>query len=90
MQDLLDRVSVEAAVQDPFGRLSVQGVYKRSPHKKRSQNKISVQTHCASSLYEISWLRDLLAKSRYTISTGALLPKRFTYRNVIRMAHVWS
>ena len=33
VQDLLDRFFVEAAVQDPFVRLSVQGVYKRSPQK---------------------------------------------------------
>ena len=32
-QDLLDRFSVEAAVQDPCVRLSVQVVYKRSPQK---------------------------------------------------------
>ena len=32
-QDLLDRFSVEAAVQDPCVRLSVQGVYRRSPQK---------------------------------------------------------
>ena len=31
-QDLFDRF-VEAAVQDPFVRLSVQGVYRRSPQK---------------------------------------------------------
>ena len=31
MQDLLDRFSVEAAVQNPFVRLSAQGVYKTSP-----------------------------------------------------------
>ena len=32
-QDLLDRFSVDAAVQDPCVRLSVQGVYRRSPQK---------------------------------------------------------
>ena len=32
-QDLLERFSVEAAVQDPCVRLSVQGVYRRSPPK---------------------------------------------------------
>ena len=32
-QDLFDRFSVEAAVQDPCVRLSVQGVYRRSPQK---------------------------------------------------------
>ena len=33
MQDLLERFSVEAAVQDPCVRLSVQGAYRRSPQK---------------------------------------------------------
>ena len=32
-QDLLERFSVAAAVQDPCVRLSVQGVYRRSPQK---------------------------------------------------------
>ena len=32
-QDLLDRFSVEVAVQDPAVGLSVQGVYRRSPQK---------------------------------------------------------
>ena len=32
-QDLLDRFSVEAAVKDPCVRISVQGVYRRSPQK---------------------------------------------------------
>ena len=30
-QDLLERFSVEAAVQDPYVRLFVQGGYRRSP-----------------------------------------------------------
>ena len=42
-QDLLDRFSVDAAVQDPCVRLSVQGVYRRSP-QKICKSKISVQT----------------------------------------------
>jgi hypothetical protein len=39
-QYLLDRFSVEAAVQDPFESLPAQGLYKRSPQK------ISVQVLC--------------------------------------------
>ena len=33
MRKISDRFSVEAAVQDPCVRLSVQGVYRRSPQK---------------------------------------------------------
>ena len=32
-QDLLDRFTVEAAVQDPCVRLSAQGVHRRSPQQ---------------------------------------------------------
>ena len=45
VQDLLDRFSVEAAVQDPFVsfvRLSVHGVYKRFP-KNISVEDLKVQ-----------------------------------------------
>ena len=70
VQDLFDRFSVEAAVQDPFVWLSVQGVYKTRSRKKisvrdlisvqalyrRSLSKISVLF--TSSLYKISFLRE--------------------------------
>ena len=32
-QDFRDRCSVEAAVKDPFARLSVESAYRRSPQK---------------------------------------------------------
>ena len=45
-QDLVDRLSVEAAVQDPCVTLSVQGVCRTSPQdlRKGSQSKVFVQT----------------------------------------------
>ena len=48
VQDRLDRFFVEAAVQDPFVRLSVQGAYKRSP-----QN-ISIRDLKVISLFKLS------------------------------------
>jgi hypothetical protein len=57
MQDLLERFSVEAAVQDPCVRLSVQGAQKRCPQKisvrdlkVRSQFKLSIKDLWARSL----------------------------------------
>ena len=47
-QDLLDRFSVEAAVQDPCVRLSVQGVL------KRSRQKIFVRDLNVRSLFKLS------------------------------------
>ena len=45
-EDLLDRFSVEAAVQNPFVRLSVQGVYKRSPKKISWTNHNQDENSC--------------------------------------------
>ena len=50
-QDLLDRFSVEAA-QDPFVRVSVQGVY------ERSQQRICVRDLNVRSLFTLS-IKDL-------------------------------
>ena len=64
MQDLLERFSVEAAVQDPCVRLSVQGAYRRSPRKifvrdllSSYQKRISEQDLC--SLHQVP-VQDLL------------------------------
>ena len=78
-QDLLDSFSEEAAVQDLFVRLSVQGVYKRSPQKIFVRD-LKVQLGARSllsspglwSLYKIS-IRGLLARSLHKISIRALL-----------------
>ena len=51
-QDLFDRFSVEAALQDPFVRLSAQGVYKRSPRRIPVRD-LSVQTLYQRSLSKI-------------------------------------
>ena len=48
MESLLERFSVEAAVQDPCVRLSVQGVY------RRSTKKISVRVLKVRSLFKLS------------------------------------
>ena len=61
MQDILDRFSVEAALQDPCARLSVQDVYSRSP----PLGKISVLF--TRSLQKI-FTRGLVATSRYKLS----------------------
>ena len=73
-QDLLDRFSVEAAVQNRIARLSVQSVNKRSPRKKsvyqRSQSKISVQAlYKKRPLSKIS----VMARGLQTISLMTLI-----------------
>ena len=63
-QDLLERFSVEAAVQDPCVRLSVPGVFMRSPQKifvrdlkVRTPSKTSLSSPgpCTRSPKEVSW-----------------------------------
>ena len=75
-QDLLDRFSVEAAVQDPCVRLSVQGVYRRSPQKifvrdlkVRSLFKLSkmISEQDLCSLHQVS-VQDLHKRSPGKIS----------------------
>ena len=61
-QDLLERFSVEAAVQDPCVRLSVPGVFMRSPQK------IFVRDLCTRSL---SLCTNLLQRSLGKISVQA-------------------
>ena len=72
VRDLRDRFCVEAAVQDPFVRLSAQGVYKRS-HQKLSvikyRSKISEQDLC--SLHQVS-VQDLYKRSLGKISVQDL------------------
>jgi len=82
-QDLPERFSVEATVQDPFIRLSAQGVCRRSPQKifvrdlkVRSLFKLSKPSPSKTSalftrsLHKIS-IRGLPARSLYKISIGA-------------------
>ena len=58
-QDLLDRFSVEAAVQNPCARLSAQGVYRISPQKisVRDLKVISIKDLWARSLFSLPGLR---------------------------------
>ena len=86
-QNLLDRFSVEATVQDPFARLSVQGVARLSVQGvyKRFPQKISVRDLWARSLFsspslrtgsltELSW-QDLCTRSRQEVSWQDLLKR---------------
>jgi len=70
-QDFRDRCSVEAAVKDPFARLSVESAYRRSPQK------IPARDLKVRSLFSSPGLckRGLLARSLYKISKRGLLAR---------------
>ena len=69
---LRDRLCVETAVQDPFGRLSVQDIYKASPQKLSVKNlKVrSLFKRSRGSLSKIS--AALVTRSLYKIFTRGL------------------
>ena len=90
-RDLLERFSVEAAAQDPCVRLSVQGVYRRSPQQKiferylevGSQLKLSAKDLRARPLcspQQVS-VQDLYKSSPGKISERDLLA-RYLYRSL--------